>query len=250
MRNNFIQQKVLQHKSELLEAGYKEENLLGVFAYGSMNYGTYVEGKSDVDTKAVFVPTLEQLLNNSFKTHTKILSSGEHCEIMDICHLVRNFRKQNINFLELLYTDCCWINPKYKNIWNKYFVNQREEIARYDVNKGVTSIAGQIINTLKKDPLNGKNVGNGLRLYYFLTGYVAGKPWAECLRPKEEVIEKILSIKYSTLSDATQAEALINLIESIKGVQPRGDIYNKEVIDFNMMTGMKKMVRELDLYEW
>lgn len=249
MKDNFIQQRVIQHKNELLEAGYEEDHLLGIFAYGSMNYGTYIPDKSDVDTKAIFIPTLEQLLNNSFKVHTKILSSGEHCEIMDIGHLVKNFRKQNINFLELLYTEYYWINPMYEKLWNKYFIKQKEEISRYDINKGVSSIAGQIIHTLKQDPTNGKKVGNGLRLYYFLTSYVAGKPWGECLKPSNELIEKILSIKYSTLQDSTQAEVLINLIESIKEVQPKGDIYNKENIDSRMIEGMKKMVRKLDRYD-
>ena len=36
---------------------------------------------------------------------------------MDIRHLVQNFRKQNINFIEILYTNACWINYDYKEIW-------------------------------------------------------------------------------------------------------------------------------------
>ena len=245
MKDNQIQKAVIEHKNRLLSCGYQERNLLGIFAYGSMNYGTFIQGSSDVDTKAIFVPTLEQLINKSFKVKTKIWNNDEHCEVMDISHLVSNFRKQNINFLELLYTQYNWINPLYEEYWIKYFIEQKEDIARYDINKARVSIAGQAIHTLKQRPLEGKNVGNGIRLLYFLKHYLARDKWEKCLKPDPETLTKILSLKFEVLKKPTIAENLIIEFEELKNVT-YSSVDMTEEIDNKMMLGMLAMVRSLD----
>ena len=56
-----IQQALEEHKAAVLKQ-YPEDKILGVFAYGSMNYGTYIEGISDVDTKAILIPSFGDLI--------------------------------------------------------------------------------------------------------------------------------------------------------------------------------------------
>lgn len=55
MRN--IEEALQEHKQAVLAAGYTEKQILGIFVYGSQNYGTATEN-SDVDTKAVIIPTM------------------------------------------------------------------------------------------------------------------------------------------------------------------------------------------------
>ena len=55
-----IQEALQQHKQVVLDAGYAEDQIIGVFLYGSQNYGLATEN-SDVDTKVIIIPTLEDL---------------------------------------------------------------------------------------------------------------------------------------------------------------------------------------------
>ena len=61
--------------------GYK---VLGVFLQGSQNYGLDYEG-SDIDTKAIVVPSFEDfVLNKKPASTTLILPSNEHVDVKDI----------------------------------------------------------------------------------------------------------------------------------------------------------------------
>ena len=55
-------EKLELHKKEVLKY-YPEDQLLGVFLYGSQNYGINTE-TSDVDTKAILIPTFKELIFN------------------------------------------------------------------------------------------------------------------------------------------------------------------------------------------
>ena len=90
-----IELAIQEHKQKVLEY-YSEYQILGIFVYGSQNYGLATQN-SDIDTKAVIIPTIEDLALHPVKTKTLIFDNGEHCEIMDIMHLVANYKKQNIN---------------------------------------------------------------------------------------------------------------------------------------------------------
>ena len=130
-------------------AHYGKENVLGVFLYGSQNYHCDLED-SDVDTKCILIPDLYHLAIKPYEVkHLHIPTEGddfEVCECMPIQHMVSNWKKQNPNFLEILFTDYCIVNSMYEDIWEE-FKSYREEIARYDVNKGLKSIAGQALHS-------------------------------------------------------------------------------------------------------
>ena len=57
-----IQKAIQEHKNKVLEL-YPEHQILGIFVYGSQNYNIATEN-SDVDTKAIIVPTLYNLAIN------------------------------------------------------------------------------------------------------------------------------------------------------------------------------------------
>ena len=101
---------------------------------------------------------------------------------MTIQHMVANWKKQNPNFLEIMFTPYFYVNAMYRSAWNHFIVDWREEVARYDVRAGVLSIAHQAIHTIKQNPLDGKKLGNGIRLWDLLFKYSAGKPYMECLK--------------------------------------------------------------------
>ena len=107
------EQALEEHLWAVERAGYKRENILGIFAYGSQNYGVATEN-SDWDTKAIIVPDWQNLVLRPPVSMEIHLANEEHCEVKDIREIVNMFKKQNINFVEILFTEYKWINPLYQ----------------------------------------------------------------------------------------------------------------------------------------
>lgn len=166
---------------------YGENNVLGVFLYGSQNYNCDLED-SDIDTKCILISDLYHLALHPYKTnHLHIYwdnrKEPEICECMTIQHMIANWKKQNPNFLEIMFTQYAIINPIYSDEWTKFLIEEdfREQIARYDVRSGILSVAHQAINTIRQDPMNGKKIGNAMRLKRLLINYTMGVDYEHCL---------------------------------------------------------------------
>lgn len=185
-RNERIMNHVWKHY-EYARDHYGEENILGVFLYGSQNYNCDLED-SDIDTKCILISDLYHLALHPYKTnHLHIYwdnrKEPEVCECMTIQHMVANWKKQNPNFLEIMFTQYAAINPIYYEEWAKFLVkeNYRELIAHYDMRGGILSAAHQAIHTINRNPMNGKKIGNGIRLANLLENYTMGVDYAHCL---------------------------------------------------------------------
>lgn len=159
---------------------FGEENVMGVFLYGSWNYNTSLPD-SDVDTKCILVPNLYRLAIQPFKvTHLDV--DGEVCECMSIMHMVANWKKQNINFVEILFTGFFKLNPAYADFWlpneeghySSYALDERKSnmVARYNMNAAVKSMVNQALNTLKQDPTDLKKIMNAARIFYSVANLV------------------------------------------------------------------------------
>ena len=85
--------------------------MVGVFLQGSQNYNLQYED-SDIDTKAIILPKFNDfVLNNKPVSTTLILESNEHIDLKDIRLMFECFKKQNINFIEILFTEYYILNP-------------------------------------------------------------------------------------------------------------------------------------------
>ena len=176
----------------LTKKGYE---VVGVFLQGSQNYDVDYEA-SDIDTKAILLPSFEDFLLNKklISTTLELPPNNEHLDIKDIRLMFENFRKQNINFIEVLFTKYNYINPKYKEVFQPIF-DIRERIARYDQYKTLNSIAGMsmekfkamehpypsLIHKIEEFGYDPKQLHHILRLRDFIGKYVDGKPYADCL---------------------------------------------------------------------
>lgn len=205
-----INKRIMAHKEKLISEGIDEKHILGIFLYGSQNYQCDLED-SDIDTKAIYIPSKEEAIFDRIRIKEYKLPNGEHCELMDIRHFVDNLKKQNINFVEILYTDYYWFNPAYNTIWIDRFFKYRDLISHYDMKRCVSSICGQAKHTLFQNPYNGKKVGNGLRLMYFLEHYSGNIPYKKCLIPNEATRNIIKHMKNQKMLDSrTTADDFIN----------------------------------------
>ena len=116
-------ERLKEHMQEVINRGYDEERILGIFLYGSQNYGFATE-KSDVDSRVIIFPTFEEFcLQKDWVSKTIELENGEHIDIKDIRLMHDCFRKQNINFIEILFTKYRYLNPEYKSLYQPMFDN-------------------------------------------------------------------------------------------------------------------------------
>jgi len=168
-----VMERVQKHYERAVEH-YGAGAVLGVFCYGSWNYNTVLEN-SDVDTKCILVPNLYSLAIKPYEVkHLHI--DDEVCECMSIMHMVANWKKQNINFVEILFTDYCIINPFYQEVWYGYFSKEmRERIARYDIAAAVKSMSHQALHTMHQDPTDLKKLMNTARIANTLANLVTNR---------------------------------------------------------------------------
>lgn len=168
-----VMERVQKHYDKAIEH-YGAGAVLGVFCYGSWNYNTALEN-SDVDTKCILVPNLYSLAIKPYEVkHLHI--DDEVCECMSIMHMVTNWKKQNINFVEIMFTDYCIINPLYQEVWYGYFSKEmRERIARYDIAAAVKSMSHQALHTMHQDPTDLKKLMNTARIANTLANLVTNR---------------------------------------------------------------------------
>lgn len=238
--------KRVQEHYDYITQLYPPEQILGVFLYGSQNYGTDTEN-SDVDTKAILIPTLEDLCLSTPVSKEIRLPNGEHCEVKDIREMVKNFRKQNINFIEILFTKYKIINLRYENTWYEYFISQKEDIARYDKKKCIKSISSQAIHTIKQNPKSGKKISDGLRLQAFINLYKAGNSYESCLYLNDKERRILKDIK---TGETTYLKDPEELIKSFLYFFADADLYSpneqfQTKVDTQMNEGIIELVKKL-----
>lgn len=210
-----VMDRVKEHYNEAL-AYFPEDRIVGIFLQGSQNYGLATP-QSDVDTKLIVTPTFKDIaMNRKPVSTTHIRANEEHIDFKDIRLYIQTFRKQNLNFLEILYTDFAIVNPIYEKQWNR-LVESREAITHFNPYRSVQSMKGialekyhameheypSKIEVLKKYGYDPKQLHHLVRVEDYLGRYINGESYESCLDPgpmKQELIE-IKMGKYS-LADA------------------------------------------------
>ena len=216
-RFDAIMKRVQDHYNEALKY-FPEEQIVGVFLQGSQNYELDYEG-SDVDTKLIVVPSFKDIcLNKKPVSTTHVRANDEHTDWKDVRLYMETFRKQNLNFLEILFTDYYIVNPMYKEEWDR-LVAAREFIARMNVHRAVKSMKGIAmekyhamehrypakIDIIDMYGYDGKQVSHLIRVYDYLRRYIAGEPYKDCLIPSRELRKLIMDYKMLSVFDLEHA---------------------------------------------
>lgn len=212
---------------------YAQNQIVGIFLQGSQNYGLETE-KSDIDTKLILTPSFfEVAMNKKPVSTTHILANDEHLDAKDIRLYMETFRKQNLNFLEILFTPYFWVNPIYQDDWNR-LIAEREQIARMNPVRAVKSMKGiamekyhalkhpypsklAILEEYGYDP---KQLHHLLRVEEYLRRYIKGEPYARCLKPRDPEYLKAVKLGLYDENTADQIAA-----ESIERVQEMTEWY-------------------------
>lgn len=198
-----VQKQVQNHYDKLVELGY---NVVGVFLYGSQNYELDYE-KSDVDTKAIVLPTLNDIVLNRQPVSTTIdMGNSCLCNVKDVRKMFECFKKQNINFIELLFTQYYVLNPIYEELYMPMLDNA-EIISKYNNYASINCMSGMalekynalthpypsIMDKIEMYGCDPKQLHHILRLKDFIVRYCNGEDYRAILIPKNK--EELLDIK-------------------------------------------------------
>lgn len=265
-----IQNTVNQHYETLIKKGY---NVVGVFLYGSQNYGLDNQF-SDVDTKAIVLPTISDIIFGTKPcSKTMDMGNGNLCDVKDIRIMFDNYKKQNINYIETLFTNYKIINHSYAD-YIQPLLDNRNAIATYNNYALLNCISDMIKNKAKNlyvdrpsSKYDIRNYGYSLkdlhhmfRLQEFLLRYLTGETYDACLQ--SEHIEFLMSIKdkqkpFFCLEDAkTKAQSIVDNVSDIviHYMQNNKHTVNHEIQqlfdDIIFDISMINIKREVEKYEY
>ena len=208
-REEKIMQRVQEHYDYLQSLGYE---VVCVCLQGSQNYGLDEysdEYMSDIDTKAIVLPPLDDFIAAAPPVSTVvIMDNNEHAEVKDIRIMFDMFKKANISYIELLFTEFKIINPEWAEFIEPLFAN-RELISKYNRNQFLRCIAGMamekrkalcrpypnLIEKIEKYEYDGKQLHHCVRLYNFIERFVNGESLDTCYKVKAPMHNILMNYK-------------------------------------------------------
>lgn len=215
----------------------KDFNVYGVFLYGSQNYGLSTE-ESDVDTKAIILPSFHDLVLKQPVSKVMDFEWGE-CDVKDIREMMKSYKKQNVNFIETLFTDYFYVNPRYQSFHDE-LLSLREEIAHLDEHRAIDCFNGLLMQSKKRlfqytektapeilrYGYHRKSLMNICKCYSMLWRYIEGLPYKEVLDCHElinvrDAVIPLEDVKSFVESIDGQAREMIKA--AYKTVKPRND---------------------------
>ena len=261
--DEWIMEKVKEHYNEALQY-FPENQIVGIFLQGSQNYGLDTPN-SDIDTKLVVLPSLEDIaLNKKAVSTTHIRENDEHIDFKDLRLMLQTFKKQNLNFLEILFTKYKIVNPTYEYEWN-ILVNNAELISRYHPLTAVKSMKGiamekyhamehrypskiEVIDKYGYDP---KQLHHLVRVVEWMERYINDEAYIDCLYPKKADFIKDLKSNPLNLQDARKmADNYLQILDKIyanasekyANIEPREDVNNLlETVQYSII---KQSIKE------
>ena len=166
------------------------------------------------------VPSFKDIcLNKRPVSTTHVRANDEHTDWKDVRLYMETFRKQNLNFLEILFTPYAVINPMYEEQW-KRLMDNRERIARMNEFRAVKSMKGIALekfhamkhkyptklDIIEKYGYDGKQVHHLLRVDDYLTRYIAGEDYESCLHPTGDLVPRLMDYKRLSVIPLAEAE--------------------------------------------
>lgn len=206
--------RVDDHLAEALQF-YHENQVVCIALQGSQNYGLQVPG-SDVDTKLILTPSLNDLIfNHKPVSTTHIRANEEHTDWKDIRLMFQTFRKQNLNFIEILFSPWIITNQDYLSEWTE-LVENRELIAQYNPAAAIKTMRGVAmekyyamehpypskLDILAKYGYDPKQLHHLIRVEEFLERYINGEKYAQCLRSRLSTYLIDVKLGFYNLDDA------------------------------------------------
>lgn len=243
-----IYQRLVEHFGYVLEQGFE---VVFVALQGSQNYDLDIyeeDYKSDIDSKAVILPSFEDFVHNKTPVSTTLkMENDEQIDVKDVRIMFENYKKQNINYIETLFSKYVLFNPKYKQLVQPLFDNN-EKIAHLNTNQAIRCMAGMskeklkalkhpyptIVDKINKYGYDPKQLHHILRINDFIFKYaLLKKPYKECLIPINK--EYLIDIKKGFMPEEYATKLAIRMDEDTNRIKDASvkmpDHINEKAID-------------------
>lgn len=197
-----VMQQLKNDYDTLTAQGYE---VVAVFLQGSQNYGLNDE-HSDVDTKVMVMPTLEDLaLDKNPASFVQKRENGQ-MDVKDVRLMNRQFFKMNPTYLELLYTPFYLVNDKY-TAYVYTLRDLKQHLFNFDQGRLVSSLVGvlhqEYKNAFKSTPMyveavekfgyEPKAVSHFFRFFHMLETYTSKNELV--FKLEETFAVKLLDVK-------------------------------------------------------
>lgn len=222
-------EKVLSDAFAFVESlGY---NVWAVNLYGSQNYKMDTPN-SDFDFKALVFPNFEEVVSVA-KPVSKVYVYGDgQVDVKDVRLMFNEYKKQNCQFLETLFTDFYWVNPLYREEWEAVRT-LAPRVAHADVKRHLDAMCGMAMEKvhalchpyegkvalLQERGYDSKQLSHAYRLAFMMDKYTAGEDYKSLLVPNPDELKVLMDIK------------LYNPQLSIEEAKRLGDTKVKEMHD-------------------
>lgn len=234
---NRVRKRLKEHLDEALQ-NPKIHDWFMIAVNGSYNYNMDTP-QSDIDSKLLVIPSLEQLVSGKSLNYLHCMSdNGEHVEVKDIRHYFATMLKQNINFVETLYAQVWIVNPVYMRLFH-YLFEMRDVISGCNPIATIHCIQGTAYQKyeqmLQSSPARAADIENYgfdrkslhhlVRCVFFGEYYMEGTSYQECLQNNDvpNIRRMIMNLKTTTVLNREQA---INIAEDmLNGFDKKVDSY-------------------------
>ena len=193
-----IIKELLIHQKTAKDKGYI---VFGTYLQGSQNYGLQTEN-SDIDTKTIVVPSFKDFARNRAPiSTTHVLPDNSHDDQKDVRLMFETFLKQNLNFLEILFTSHFVVESFFEDEHNE-LIGMADKIANYNKNQLFRCTLGMALSkrknmnyctTMNNLGYNPKDFHHILRIEEFMQRFISGEPFKDCLKAKNK--DYLISVK-------------------------------------------------------
>lgn len=249
---------------------YDESNLLGVCAYGDVNYDL-AEDTSEIPIYAIYIPTFQEMcLNTPLIDEFIKINIRENIRIIDI----RLLYNKDIYLTESLYAKYYIVNPRYEYIFTNFLMHSRDDIANNSYGVRLIKIIEQSLEYLKIYQQEDDFIAL-MRAYNYLLfcdKFSNSHDYGESMKRTKEEIEMLLMIKHGMANIAEQDLQLLEvrlkqhyiryaaikdneipaeLKDSITSIIRASILHNSDVLNFIKdlteieKTGLSKMIKSL-----
>lgn len=214
-REKHIWGKLREHYDEALTLGHE---VFCVVLQGSQNYNLDINNKlyqSDVDTKAIVLPSFNDFTRGKAPVSTThIRKNNEHIDLKDIRIMFETFKKQNVNFVEVLFSEYFVVPSKYFAFW-MMLRELGERLTHCNPSQTLKTMAGlshekhkalchpypTIKEKIDRYGYDGKQLHHIIRINDFMKKYINGIPFSQCLTERDKAtLDRLNDAKLNNFS--------------------------------------------------
>lgn len=255
--------KELSKQKQIIEdMGYK---VAYICLYGSQNYGLDInteEYHSDIDMKAIIVPTLKDLINNSKPISTVIDTEWGQCDLKDIrIYFDKGILKANPVYIETLYTDYYIIDELFKTEF-EYIRSKRDKLVstlKYQMLRAMYGMMCEkrkalchpyptIKDKIDKYGYDGKQLHHIYRIFLMMEDYfILGKDYRSCLNDFNEWSKQLLiELKMNKLNLEKAIDFADFHMDASKNIKESElERINENLINYSVRDELREMSKDI-----